>query len=59
MCALGWEEGGATWQWRRPLWAWEEKMLGECRGFLVDITLQPNIADQWIWKHDAGGGYSV
>ncbi|MCI26561.1 receptor-like kinase, partial [Trifolium medium] len=40
MCALGWEEGGAPWQWRRPLWAWEEEMLGECMGFLVDIILQ-------------------
>ncbi|MCI30206.1 receptor-like kinase, partial [Trifolium medium] len=23
MCELGWEEGGAAWQWRRPLRAWE------------------------------------
>ncbi|MCI35872.1 70 kDa peptidyl-prolyl isomerase, partial [Trifolium medium] len=26
---------------------------------LVDIVLQPNISDQWLWRHDAGGGYSV
>jgi hypothetical protein len=23
MCELGWEEGGAAWQWRRQLWTWE------------------------------------
>ncbi|MCI85422.1 protein kinase, partial [Trifolium medium] len=25
MCELGWEEGGAAWQWRRQLRVWEEK----------------------------------
>ncbi|MCI53375.1 protein kinase, partial [Trifolium medium] len=39
MCALGWEAGGAAWQWRCPLWAWEEELLGECTSFLVDIIL--------------------
>ncbi|MCI14847.1 70 kDa peptidyl-prolyl isomerase [Trifolium medium] len=34
-------------------------MVGECRVVLVDIVLQPNILDQWLWRHDAGGGYSV
>ncbi|MCH98404.1 receptor-like protein kinase ANXUR2, partial [Trifolium medium] len=59
MCELGWEEGGAAWQWRRQLWVWEEEMLGECRGLLIDIVMQPNISDQWLWRHDIGGGYSV
>lgn len=31
MCDLGWEEGGAAWQWRRRLWAWVEDLLGECK----------------------------
>ncbi|MCI73325.1 YIPF1-like protein, partial [Trifolium medium] len=59
MCELGWEEGGAAWQWRRQLWVWEEEMLGECTGLLYDIVLQTNILDSWIWRHDIGGGYSV
>ncbi|MCI78710.1 hypothetical protein A2U01_0099981, partial [Trifolium medium] len=28
MCELGWDEGGAAWQWRRQLRVWEENMLG-------------------------------
>ncbi|MCI67692.1 helicase-like protein, partial [Trifolium medium] len=20
---------------------------------------QPNVADQWVWRHDPGGGYTV
>jgi hypothetical protein len=24
-----------------------------------DIILQPHVADQWLWWHDSGGGYSV
>ncbi|GAU48395.1 hypothetical protein TSUD_405400 [Trifolium subterraneum] len=59
MCALGWEEGGAGWQWRRHLWVWAEKLLAECRGLLLDIALQTNISDSWIWQTDIGGGYSV
>ncbi|MCI90121.1 hypothetical protein A2U01_0111412, partial [Trifolium medium] len=34
-------------------------MAGECWGLLLDIILQPNISDQWLWRHDVGGGYSV
>ncbi|MCH86299.1 hypothetical protein A2U01_0007153, partial [Trifolium medium] len=56
---LGWEEGGAAWLWRRQLWAWEEEMLGQCRSLLSDIVLQSNVADQWLWRHDLGGGYTV
>ncbi|GAU14397.1 hypothetical protein TSUD_249370 [Trifolium subterraneum] len=59
MCALGWEEDGAGWQWRRHLWVWEEELLAECSGLLLDISLQTNISDSWIWRTDIGGGYSV
>jgi hypothetical protein len=49
---------GATtaWAWRRPLWVWEEVFLGECRTLLSDLALQPNVADQWLWRHDPDGG---
>ncbi|MCH82213.1 YIPF1-like protein, partial [Trifolium medium] len=59
MCELGWEEGGAAWQWRRPLRAWEEEMVGECRDLLAHIVLRTNILDQWLWRPDNGGGYSI
>jgi hypothetical protein len=26
---------------------------------LSDIVLQSNVADQWLWRHDPGGGYIV
>ncbi|GAU48313.1 hypothetical protein TSUD_405300 [Trifolium subterraneum] len=29
MSQLGWGIGGDAWVWRRPLWAWEEELLGE------------------------------
>ncbi|MCI45848.1 heat-shock protein, partial [Trifolium medium] len=50
---------GAAWLWRRQLWAWEEEMLKECRSLLSKIVLQPNVANQWVWRHDPGGGYTV
>jgi hypothetical protein len=59
MCNLGWGEGDGAWLWRRPLRAWEEEQLGECRHFLSDIVLQPSVVDQWLWWHDPGGSYSV
>ncbi|MCH80856.1 70 kDa peptidyl-prolyl isomerase [Trifolium medium] len=34
-------------------------MVGECRGLLLDIVPQPNISDQWLWRHEVGGGYSM
>jgi hypothetical protein len=45
--------------WRRPLRAWEEEQLEECRHLLTNITLQPSVVYQWLWRHDPGGGYSV
>ncbi|MCI66906.1 hypothetical protein A2U01_0088164, partial [Trifolium medium] len=59
MSDLGWGDGGAVWLWRRQLWAWEEELLEECRTLLSDIALQPNVVDQWLWRPDPGGGYSV
>jgi hypothetical protein len=45
--------------WRRQLWAWEEELLGELRSVLANFVLQPNVTDQWVWRHDPGGGYST
>lgn len=39
MCGLGWEDGGAAWQWRRRLWVGEDELLGECRILLHDFSV--------------------
>jgi hypothetical protein len=59
MSALGWGGGGEAWLWRRQLWAWEEEMVEECRALLVDVVLQDNATDYWVWRPDPSGGYSV
>jgi hypothetical protein len=38
---------------------WEEELLGELRSVLDNFVLQPNATDQWVWRHDPGGGYSA
>jgi hypothetical protein len=48
-----------AWLWRRPLRAWKEEQLQECSLLLSNLVLQPQIADQWLWQYDLGGGYSV
>jgi len=59
MCALGWEDGGEAWSWRRRLWTWEEKMLKECRQLLDGIIVQDDIFDRWQWDPDIHDGYTV
>jgi len=62
MSALGREEVGAVWQWRRRLWEWEEELLGECRMcrmLLSNVVLQDHTFDQLRWRLDPSGGYSV
>jgi len=59
MFSLGWEAGGGAWQWRRRLWVWEEEMLEECRIFISNVFLQPNVTDTWQWLPDLAWGYSV
>lgn len=39
MSALGWEDAGAAWRWRRQLWVWEEDMLRECVTLLRSFSL--------------------
>jgi hypothetical protein len=59
MSALGWEAGGAAWAWSCPLCMWEEELLGECRNLISALVLQPDVAAQWQWRNDPGGGYTV
>jgi hypothetical protein len=46
MRGLGWGEGGGAWLWCRPLRAWEEDLLGECRNLLANFVLQPHVTDK-------------
>ena len=56
--SLGVEQGEA-WQWMRRLWAWEDKMLEECRTLLFDVSLHVDVSDQWLWLPNPSEGYSV
>jgi len=52
MFALGWDEGGGAWRWRRQLWAWEEELVEECRTLLLNVSLQVENDDVWTWIPD-------
>ena len=45
MFSLGLGQGGDGWRWRRRLWVWEENLLEECRAFMLDVSLFPNVSD--------------
>jgi hypothetical protein len=45
--ALGWDEGGDAWNWRRHLFVWEKKLVAECRALLNMVTLQVSSHDHW------------
>jgi hypothetical protein len=57
MRALGWEEEGEAWRWRRRLFVWEEEMLGELRLLLQNVSFQVNKKDMWRWKADSSSSY--
>jgi hypothetical protein len=59
LCALGWEEGGEAWTWRRRLWGWEEELVEECRALLTNVVVQFNVSDRWQWDPDIHEGYTV
>jgi len=59
MCAIGGEDGGHVWSWRRRLWVWEEEMVKECRILLANVVVQSNVSDRWQWDPDIHDGYSV
>jgi hypothetical protein len=56
MFSLGLGHGGEGWRWRRRLWVWEENLLDECRVVLFDVSLVPNVSDDWVWLPDLVGG---
>jgi hypothetical protein len=41
------------------LWEWEEELLGECRLLLSYVVLHDHTFNQWRWRLDPSGGYSV
>ncbi|MCH85634.1 HcrVf2 protein-like protein [Trifolium medium] len=53
MCELGWEEGGAAWQWGRQLWVWEEEMTGEGAYALLTTmdAVTATVASDLIWHN--------
>ena len=59
MYALGWEEKGDAWRWRRRLLAWEEEQVRECSDLMTNIILQSDISDRWFWYFHASSSYNV
>ena len=59
MSALGWEDGGGAWSWRKPLWVWEEELVEECRQLLNGVVLQSNISDRWHWDSNIDDVYTM
>jgi hypothetical protein len=57
--ALGWETEGGAWNWRRPLWVWEEELVEECRQLLNGVVLQSDISDRWLWDSNNDDVYTV
>jgi hypothetical protein len=45
--------------WRRPLWVWEEEIVGECQTLHLTVTLQVESPYRWMWRPDPLTGYSV
>jgi len=45
MRALGWEEEGEAWRWRRRLFVWGEESVGELRLLLQNVSLQVHRRD--------------
>ncbi|GAU47555.1 hypothetical protein TSUD_284220 [Trifolium subterraneum] len=48
-----------AWEWRRPLRAREEEMLGECQTLLLTVSLQDHSCHSWQWQPDLDDGYTV
>ena len=41
------------------MWDWEEALVDECRSLLANVTLQVANSDEWRWRLDNSGKYSV
>jgi len=59
MHVLGWGEEGEAWEWRHRLMAWEEKLVGEMKLLLANVSLQDSSPYVWLWCPNAGDGYTV
>jgi len=59
MFARGWGVNGEAWKWRRRLFEWEEKLLGECIVRLTSFSLQVDRVDRWIWMLHDSNCYTV
>ena len=59
MFVLGWGTDGGAWRWRRRLFAWDERLLGECVERLANSILQVDLADRWVWKLHSTHTYTV
>ena len=53
----GWGFDGEAWEWRRPLFAWEEDSVRECSLLLHNFVLQDTVQDSWRWMLDPIHGY--
>jgi len=59
MCRLGWGVGGEAWSWRRQLFAWEEKLVGELTLLLRSVNLQVGREDRWRWDMETSHTFLV
>ncbi|GLT87533.1 hypothetical protein SLE2022_056120 [Rubroshorea leprosula] len=48
-----------TWRWTRNLFVWEINLLQELCSMLEGIKLTQGEDDNWIWKHNSKGRYTV
>ncbi|GKV05161.1 hypothetical protein SLEP1_g17203 [Rubroshorea leprosula] len=48
-----------TWRWRRNLFVWETNLLQELCSMLEGIKLTQGKEDNWMWKHNSKGSYTV
>ena len=53
------EQWGVVWRWRRRLWQWEEELLAKCRALFLDVSLNSDVSDSWVWLLDPSHGYTV
>jgi len=59
MCQLGWGEEGEACRWRRRLFAWEEEVVGELTLLLLNVSLQVDKDDRWLWTLDTSKTFTV
>lgn len=55
-----WEGDSWSWdfQWRRPLFVWEENLVTELFGILAYVAMLRGVEDVLLWKHNSFDQYS-